>query len=109
MARSIEKKKTIMKQTNLEIRTKDWSEKAREIYNLKVQIKELERKEKALFEEFKKISEFKPSTADGFKLNLIKRPGVVNYSVIPQLHGVDLEPYRKNPTEYWKLTFEGTV
>jgi putative phage-type endonuclease len=40
----------------------------------------------------------------GRKLTLIERKGNVQYAKVPELKGVDLEPYRAKSSEYWKLT-----
>lgn len=39
----------------------------------------------------------------GVKASKIVRKGSVNYKSIPELIGVDLEEYRKNPIETWRL------
>lgn len=40
----------------------------------------------------------------GRNLTKVVRPGAVDYGKIPQLKGVDLEPYRKAGSEYWRLS-----
>lgn len=34
------------------------------------------------------------------------RKGTVDYKAIPELKGLDLEPYRKKPSEYWRIGIE---
>lgn len=34
------------------------------------------------------------------------RKGTVDYKAIPELKGLDLEPYRKKPSEYWRIGVE---
>lgn len=41
---------------------------------------------------------------EGVKIQQIIRKGDVQYKMIPELEGVDLDKYRKDPTTYWKLT-----
>lgn len=44
----------------------------------------------------------------GLKLSRYSRKGNVDYAKIPQLVGVDLEPYRKKPSSVFKITEEKT-
>lgn len=34
------------------------------------------------------------------------RKGAIEYKAIPELKGLDLEPYRKKPSEYWRIGIE---
>jgi predicted phage-related endonuclease len=45
---------------------------------------------------------------NGIKISRVVRKGNVEYSKVPQLKGVDLEPYRKPSTTYTKITGERT-
>ena len=40
----------------------------------------------------------------GRKLTKVERKGNVQYAKVPELKGVDLEPYRGKPSSFWKLT-----
>lgn len=40
----------------------------------------------------------------GRKLSLVERKGNVQYTKVPELKGVDLEPYRGNGSSFWKLS-----
>ena len=40
----------------------------------------------------------------GRKITLCERKGNVQYSKVPELKGVDLEPYRGKDSSYWKVT-----
>jgi len=42
----------------------------------------------------------------GIKLSKVVSKGTIDYKAIPELAGVDLEKYRKKPTECWKITQE---
>jgi hypothetical protein len=42
-----------------------------------------------------------------YKMVVSQRPGPVDYSAIPQLSGVVLEPYRKDPIQVYKLEYTG--
>lgn len=46
-----------------------------------------------------------PKTVVGnLKVQKLHRVGVVDYSSIPELKGLDLQKYRKEPREYWKIS-----
>ena len=40
---------------------------------------------------------------NGHKLTKVERKGSVDYKKVKELDGIDLEPYRKNPTSHWML------
>lgn len=40
----------------------------------------------------------------GRKLTKVERKGSVQYGKIPELKGLDLEPYRSKPSEYWRFS-----
>ncbi len=66
------------------------------------QIRELEKREKALKDALtSKLLE--NSIVGPLKLSLITRIGNVQYEKIEELKGVDLEPYRKPSSQYWKV------
>lgn len=46
----------------------------------------------------------KPSELSGLKVELVKRKGSISYSSIPQLKELDLEQYRGDYIEYWKIS-----
>ncbi len=45
-----------------------------------------------------------PYEGKGIKVAEIERKGSVDYSAIPDLKGMDLEPYRKPSSKYFKIT-----
>ena len=45
-----------------------------------------------------------PAKGFGLTLSEVERKGNVDYKVVPELEGVDLEPYRKKSSKYWKFT-----
>ena len=50
-------------------------------------------------------SEGKSSKGGGVTLRYFPRSkGLINYKKIPELKGIDLEPYRGEKKEYWRLT-----
>lgn len=44
------------------------------------------------------------SIIHGRKMTKIQRKGNIQYGKVPELDGVDLEPYRGKPVEFWKLS-----
>lgn len=46
----------------------------------------------------------KPYEGKGVKVAEIERVGSVDYKAIPALKGIDLEPFRKPGSKYWKIT-----
>lgn len=46
------------------------------------------------------------SMGAGIKLSKIPRRGTIEFMKIPELHGLDLEPYRKKGSEYWRISVD---
>jgi hypothetical protein len=46
------------------------------------------------------------SFGNGVRCQKINRKGSIDYEKIPLLQGLDLEPYRKESSEYWKICLE---
>lgn len=70
---------------------------------LKEQIKQLTEKQKEVDQEIFALCEGKPTKALGHTIYQSTRKGNVDYKKIPELEGVDLEQYRKNPTTFWTI------
>jgi len=82
---------------------KDWVSVARKAYQVKTAITELKKQEKQLMDNLKILSHQHDSKGGGFLFSKIMRKGSVQYSKIPELQNVDLEPYRGKEIESWKL------
>lgn len=67
-------------------------------------IKNLEQQKKDLLAEIIERCGERDSDISGHKLTKVTRKGSVNYKKIPELDGVDLDPYRANDSTYWSLT-----
>lgn len=80
---------------------------AAEAYSLKMQIKSLEKQYDHLLGALKEDYKRGVGKWGAYTLNVSIRPGVVEYSKIPQLQGVDLEPYRKEAIQVYKLEYLG--
>ena len=83
-----------------------WVEKAKELATIKAHIKQLEAAEKQLTDQLEILSGGIPSKGGGYIFDLCFRKGNVQYKDIPQLKSVDLEQFRGDSVEYWKLTME---
>jgi len=94
-----------------ELTDRDYQPKTDEFFQMvekkwvlaRCQLKESERQEKELRETL--ISMCGDSNSKGRLIQLTKcvRKGNIVYSDMPQIQNVDCEPYRKAPTEYWKI------
>lgn len=75
---------------------------ALKLISLKEQIKEIEKEESQIHKEL--VSRLSQNSVIGkVKATKIVRQGNVDYSLIPQLKEVNLNQYRKKPSEYWKI------
>lgn len=84
-------------------RDREWIEVAEECRRIQALRKGLEEQENELFCRLKELSEGMSSKGGGFIFTKIMRKGGVDYSKIINLEGMDLDPYRKEQVESWKL------
>jgi len=75
-------------------------EEWKEVYS---KLKELETKEKDLRESIIHLTNNQNTRGGGIQVSKVIRQGNVEYSKIPELQGINLNLYRKKPTEYWKI------
>ena len=61
-------------------------------------------RKKEVFDELVKLAKGRNSLIWGRKLTQVERKGAVDYKSIPQLKGLDLEQFRKKPTNFWRLS-----
>lgn len=80
---------------------------AAQAYKLKIQIKSLEKQYDSLMTCLKESYHQGQPCWGSYKMVVSQRPGPVDYSAIPQLSGVILEPYRKDPIQVYKLEYTG--
>lgn len=81
----------------------EWELTAGEYLRIKEQLKLWEKKEADYREKLIALSEGKNCKGAGVILTQHIRKGSVDYSKVPELKGVDFEPYRKSPSSYWKI------
>jgi putative phage-type endonuclease len=58
-------------------------------------------RKKEVLEELVAIAKERNAILWGRKLTKVERKGNIQYAKIPELKGLDLEPYRGKPSEYW--------
>lgn len=63
-----------------------------------------EERKKQLLDQLLQESDYQNTTGCGVQLIKVVRQGNVDYTAIPELRGINLESYRKAPTEYWKVS-----
>lgn len=81
-----------------------WSEVAEKLTEIKLQIKALSATEATLKDQLVQLSEGKSSyDQNGYIFKMYESKGQVDYSKIPQLSGIDLEPYRKKMIVSWRI------
>lgn len=84
-------------------RGSEWDEVAKTVFKAKEMRKYWETKEKDLIKKLKRLSENKDSIGREFVFSGVSRVGAVDYKLVPELIGVDLEPYRKSDTISWSI------
>ena len=83
-----------------------WDTYASQWITLNTQLKELEKREQELRERLISMSRNQNCKGKGVKVAKILKKGNIDYSKIAVLQGMDLEVYRKEPVEYWKISKE---
>ena len=67
------------------------------------ELEELKSKEKEAREVLIQLSENQNTIGQGVRLQRILRKGAVDYKAVPELKDVNLEPYRKDNIESWRI------
>lgn len=80
-----------------------WVETADTLYHVRLKLKELREKEEILLDSLKEMSNYKNAFGGPFIFTASMRKGAVDYELVPELQGVDLERYRKEQVANWKL------
>ena len=76
-------------------------------YKLKIQIKSLEKQYDGLMTCLKESCSHGQICWGPYRMAVSSRPGAVEYSKIPQLQNVDLDLYRKESVQIYKLEYTG--
>lgn len=81
-----------------------WLEIAQEVLRLKDEIDKMLKQRRELESKLRILSNDETTQVGYIKYEKIMRAGAVQYNKIPQLQGVDLDAYRKEPVATWKFT-----
>lgn len=92
--------------TNYKERDESWIQSAKDLAKAQLARKLAEQQEKKCAERLKELSQLLPSRGGGFVYDYIMRKGSVEYDRIPELKDVNLEIYRKDSVEVWKLSMD---
>lgn len=82
----------------------DWIEASQKWLEAQKRLGELENEEKSLRELLIRMAGSQSCKGGGVRLTRSMRKGVVQYAQIPELQDIDLEKYRKGPSEIWRLS-----
>lgn len=80
-----------------------WSLCADRWIKAKEVLEEAQEEEKIARENLISLADGRSSRGGGISLTKITRPGSIAYDQIPELQGINLEPYRKAAIEFWKI------
>lgn len=87
-----------------EMESDEWIQLAAQYRIVKENLKTLEAMESEIRNKLTHLAGTHSSTGGGLSITKIVRKGAIDYTVIPQLKDMDLEPYRKDETVYWKVS-----
>lgn len=77
---------------------------AGELYSHQQQRKHFEALEKKLAEQLRELCNNQSHTTISFAYVYETRKGNIDYSLIPELKGIELDDYRKHDIKIWKLS-----
>jgi hypothetical protein len=80
-----------------------WISVADDLFKSLRKRKRLDVRCKKLSKELQGLSDDRTTKRGRYEYRLIPRKGAIEYSRIPELKDVDLEPYRKEEVKTWKL------
>lgn len=83
--------------------SEEWNYVAIQYTDACEKVKFFEQEKNKWKEELVKLSQGKNMRGSGVKLSKIHRKGSVQYAKIPQIQGIDVEPFRSSPVEYWTV------
>jgi len=81
-----------------------WKAAAIEWIENQKKLREVEKRDLELRDMLISMSRGQNSIGSGVRVCKLIRKGNIDYSRVPELNGVDLEGYRKDPIECWKIT-----
>lgn len=81
-----------------------WRKLSQEWIAISTQLKELEQKEQQTRSELISLAKDRNAQGTGVRLTRSVTKGAIDYNAIPQLQGVNLEPYRKKSFTKWRAS-----
>ena len=81
----------------------DWIDTADQLFKVRRNMKRLREQSIFLSNKLQKLSNHQTTKKGRYEYRRSERKGNVDYSKVPQLQGVDLEPFRKRPITSWRL------
>lgn len=93
---NIDQERFLFKGALIQERCEAWKKTA-------LKLKEAEEKEEAARKELIEACGEENFEGNGVKVWEIERKGSVDYTIVPELKDIDLEPYRKKGTFYWTV------
>ncbi len=80
-----------------------WLEVEKKWVLTRTELRELERREKELRETLINMCGTQNCRGRHLQVQKVVRKGNIDYASMPQIQGVDCEPYRKSASEFWKI------
>jgi putative phage-type endonuclease len=87
----------------------DWTSLVKEYKEVKAELDILRQCEEGIRDKIVELADKKNSIGHGLKLTRSMCKGQVDYKLVPELMGVDLEPYRKPSCEKWRITLKEEI
>lgn len=81
----------------------EWFIQAANFSIARQEIKKWQEKEEEVKQRLIELADGRNAMGGGIKLMKVLKKGTVDYKVIPEIQEVDLEKYRKPPSEYWRV------
>lgn len=87
----------------IQLDSQEWQQLANDWALIAQQLANLEKKEKEHRQALITMAGGANASGCGIKLTKIVRKGSIDYKAIPELKEIDIEKYRKNPVESWRI------
>jgi hypothetical protein len=87
-----------------QIENPEWCDLASKWKKNHIQLKILEEEDRILRENLIALCEHQSSAGNGIRVMRFLRKGSIDYGKIPQLKGLNLDKFRKEPMECWKVS-----
>ena len=84
----------------------EWNNLVESYRNASQDLKRVEQLEQDLRKELISLAGEQSTMGNGIKLSKVAKKGVIDYTKIPQLKGLNLEEYRKPSSEYWRVILD---